>query len=82
MDQVQVAHSAGVAGGEGGGEEIGLLLVVALQADAVAGFEDGLEQCGRGVRGTELARDAGNGRGARQPGAAVLGERGPGAAHG
>ena len=37
------------------GQEVGLLLVVALEADAVAGFEHGFEQRGDGFGGHDLA---------------------------
>ncbi len=43
QQQVQVVHALGIDFGELARKEIGLLLVVAFEHDAVAGFEEGVE---------------------------------------
>ena len=57
------------------GQEVGLLLVVAFEADAVAGRDHGFEQGADGLRVDVLAGEprAECVGGARQPGGAVLG---------
>ena len=53
LHHVQIVDPAGVHGSQCGCQEVGLLLVVALQADAVAGFQHRFQQGAR-VAGLHL----------------------------
>jgi hypothetical protein len=52
---VQIVNPRRIHIRQGGGEKIGLLLIVALDRHAVAGLDDRFEQLGRPVRGAEFA---------------------------
>jgi hypothetical protein len=56
---------------QGGGEKIGLLLIVALDRYAVARLDDRFEQLGRPLRGTEFSGCAAERSGSRQPRGAI-----------
>ena len=58
LHHVQVVHSRRIDGGQRLSEKIGLLLVVAFDADTVGGFDDRLQQFDD-TTGVDLAADAG-----------------------
>ena len=47
LHHVQIVHARRIHLGQGGRKEIGLLLIVALDRDTVAGLDDRFEQLGR-----------------------------------
>jgi hypothetical protein len=55
----------------GGGEKIGLLLIVALDRHAVAGLDDRFKQLGRPIRKPELSASAADRSGSRPPRGAI-----------
>jgi hypothetical protein len=65
---VQIVQLRGTGLRECGGEKISLLLVVALDRDAVAWLDDGFEQLGRTVGRAELSARAADPCGPRRPG--------------
>ena len=72
LDHVQVVDLRRVAGAEAAGEAVGLLLVVALQADPVAGPKDRLQQVHDRLGRHDLSRRMGAaGRDARVAGSPV-----------
>jgi hypothetical protein len=66
---VQIVELRGIGFRQRSGEEIGLLLVVAFDRDAVARFDDRFEQCRRAVGRAELS--ATDLCASRQPGSAI-----------
>ena len=79
LHHVQVVHAGRIKIGQGLGEEIGLLLVVALQADLVAGLQQCMQQPAY-VAGGDLA-SPGPRRGTFQAGLATAFQRIPARVH-
>ena len=71
LHHVQIVQTCWIGFREGRGEEIGLLLVVALDHDPVAGLDDRLEQFGSALWRTDLGAGAAYRRRPGQPFAAI-----------
>ena len=71
LHHVQIVDPRRIDIRQGGGEKIGLLLIVALDRDAVAGLDDRFEQLGRPLRGTEFSACTADRSGSRQPREAI-----------
>jgi len=68
---VQSVQLRGIGLHERGGEKISLLLVVALDRDAVAWLDDGFEKLGRTVGRAELPAPTADPCSPRRPGGAI-----------
>ncbi len=71
LHHVQIVDLRWVHTRQGGGEKIGLLLIVALDRHAVAGLDDRFKQLGRALRGAELPACTADRSGSRQPRGAI-----------
>jgi hypothetical protein len=71
LHHVQIVHPRQIHIRQGGGEEIGLPLIVAFDRDAVAGPNDRFEQLGRPLGGTEVSACTAHRSGSRQPREAI-----------
>jgi len=71
LHHMQIVDARRIHIRQGGGEKIGLLLIVALDRDAVAGLSDRFEQLGRPLRGTEFSACTAHRSGSRQPREAI-----------
>jgi hypothetical protein len=68
---VQIVYARRIDIRQGGGEKIGLLLIVALDRHAVAGLDDRFEQLGRPLCRAEFAACTADRSGSRQPRGAI-----------
>ena len=71
LHHVQVVHPRRIHLRQGGGEKIGLLLIVALDRHAVAGLDDCFEQPRRAVGGADFSACAADRSSPRQTGGAI-----------
>jgi hypothetical protein len=71
LHHVQIVEQRRIDIPQGGGEKIGLLLIVALDRHAVAGLDDRFEQLGRPLCGAEFAACTADCSGSRQPRGAI-----------
>src|SRR5580700_2180677 len=71
LHHVQIVDLCWVHTRQGGGQKIGLLLIVALDRHAVAGLDDRFKQLGRVLRGAELPACTADRSGSRQPRGAI-----------
>ena len=71
LHHVQIVHPRRVDLRQGGGEEIGLLLIVAFDRHAVARLDDRFEQLRRAVGGADFSARAAERGSPRETGGAI-----------